>query len=255
MPKKKDGNDLKLETLASWITKSKGTCAMTGAGASVESGIPDFRGKGGLWSRYDPEEYATIFSFQDDPKKVWKMLAELIETVEGAKPNAGHIALAELEAMGMLSGIITQNVDSLHQKAGSKKVLEFHGHCRALKCQECNRRYDDTHLYKSALPPKCTCGGVLRPDIVFFDEQITGSVLLESKELSASSEIMLVIGTSAQVMPAASNPYLTKASGGKIVEINTEETPLTADADMTIIGKSGEVLPKLLSILKKRVEI
>jgi len=254
MPKK-TGNDLKLETLASWITKSKSTCAMTGAGASVESGIPDFRGKGGLWSRYDPEEYATIFSFQDDPAKVWKMLAELIETVEGAKPNPGHIALAELESMGMLSGIITQNVDSLHQKAGSKKVIEFHGHCRSLKCDECNKRYTDTHLYKKQFPPKCSCGGVLRPEVIMFDEQIHGSVLLESKELSSSSELMLVIGTSAQVMPAALNPYLTKASGGKIVEINTEETPLTCDADMTIIGKSGEIMPKLLSIIKNRVEL
>jgi NAD-dependent deacetylase len=252
---KKTGNDLKLETLASWITKSKMTSAMTGAGASVESGIPDFRGKGGLWSRYDPEEYATIFAFMEDPKKVWKMLAELIETVEGAKPNPGHTALAELEKMGMLSGIITQNVDSLHQKAGSKKVLEFHGHCRELRCQECNKRYSDIHLYKKQFPPKCSCGGVLRPDVVMFDEQIPGHVRLESQELSSSSELMLVIGTSAQVMPAASNPYLTKASGGKIVEINTEETALTADADLTILGKSGEILPKLLSIIKKRVEI
>lgn len=255
MPKLDAETEEKVRKAAEWIIGSKQTSVMTGAGASVESGIPDFRSKNGLWSRYDPEEYATIFSFIEDPEKVWRMLAELIETVEGASPNPGHKALAELESMGMLAGIITQNVDSLHQKAGSKKVLEFHGHCRALKCQDCNKRYNDVHMYKKHRPPLCQCGGPLRPDIVFFDEQIPGDVIRESKELAAGSELMMVIGTSAVVVPAAFMPYQTKASGGKIVEINTEETQLTQDADLSIIGMSGVILPRIVKVVQERVDI
>jgi NAD-dependent deacetylase len=244
----------KVQKLAQWIVDSKGAAAMTGAGASVESGIPDFRGKNGLWSRYDPEEYATIFSFIEDPAKVWNMLAELIETIEGAEPNPGHKALAALESMGLLEGVITQNVDSLHQKAGSTRVLEFHGHCRSLRCQDCNKHYDDVHLYRTEHPPRCKCGGPLRPDIVFFDEQIPGAVIRESKELASDSDLMLVIGTSAVVVPAAYMPYQTKANGGRIVEINTEATALTQDADLSIFGKSGELLPMVLKAIKDLVE-
>lgn len=254
MPKLDAETEEKVRKAAEWIIGSKQTSVMTGAGASVESGIPDFRSKNGLWSRYDPEEYATIFSFIEDPAKVWNMLAELIETIEGAEPNPGHKALAALESMGMLEGVITQNVDSLHQKAGSTRVLEFHGHCRSLRCQECNKHYDDVHLYKKEHPPWCKCGGPLRPDIVFFDEQIPGSVIRESKELASGSDLMLVIGTSAVVVPAAYMPYQTKAGGGRIVEINTEETALTHDADLSIFGKSGELLPMVLKAIKDAVE-
>ena len=255
MPKLDAETEKKINVLAGWITAAKQVSALTGAGASVESGIPDFRGKNGLWSRYDPEEYATIFSFMDDPAKVWKMLAELVELCEQAEPNPGHVALAQLESMGMLAGIITQNVDSLHQRAGSKRVIEFHGNCRSLKCQDCFRKYDDVHLYKKDWPPKCECGGFLRPDVVLFDEQIPVNALRDSKDLAMGSELMLVIGTSAIVMPACSMPYLTKSNDGKIVEINTEATAMSGEADMSIFGRSGAILPRLLEVLKARVDI
>jgi len=255
LPKLSKDNEKKLDELAGLLTRSKGTAAMTGAGASVESGIPDFRGKGGLWSRYDPEEYATIFAFQEDPKKVWKMLAELIVTVEAADPNPGHIALAQLESMGMLEGIITQNVDGLHQRAGSKNVFEYHGNCRSLKCDKCFKRYTDVHMYKKQSPPLCSCGAPLRPDVVLFDEQIPGAVQREAKELASRCELMLVIGTSAVVVPAAYLPYMTKANNGKLIEINTEGTALTQDADISIFGESGTILPALLKIIKSRVDI
>jgi NAD-dependent deacetylase len=231
------------------IKNSKFTSALTGAGISVESGIAPFRGKGGLWEKYDPEEYASIDSFLADPEKVWVMLEELIDLVITAKPNLSHVALAELEEMGLLKSIITQNVDGLHQTAGSKKVIEFHGNNESLRCQDCGKKYPIDE-YKRQMPPKCSCGGLLRPDVVLFHEPIPPMVLIDAQEIARQSDVMLVIGTSAVVAPASNMPVITKFSGGSIIEVNIEPTPFTNIADISLFGQSGEILPKLVQNIK-----
>ncbi len=154
------------------LQKSRNGVALTGAGVSTESGIPDFRGRDGLWSRYDPIEYGTLGAFMANPEKVWRMLAGLLAAVD-AKPNKGHKALATLEQQGLLSGVITQNIDSLHQKGGSKNVIEFHGSLETFSCLSCGAGYKLAFVHESSLPPHCaSCNAILKPDIVFFDELI-----------------------------------------------------------------------------------
>lgn len=238
------------------IVRGKKVVALTGAGISVESGIPSFRGKSdGLWNRYDPEEYADISSFHRNPAKVWKMLRELQFMIRGARPNAGHLGLAKLEEMGYLRVIITQNVDGLHQEAGNKEVVEFHGNNRWLVCLDCQRRYPSHSISLETLPPRCQCQGVLKPDAVFFGEPIPLEALYRAREESFSCKVMLVIGTSAQVYPAADMPFLAKRSGAKVIEINPEETPLTGSvSDYFIEGSAGEVMPLLIEEIEKRRE-
>jgi NAD-dependent deacetylase len=208
---------------AKLLRQSRKTVALTGAGVSTESGIPDFRGKNGLWSRYDPFEYGTLGAFLNNPKKIWQMLAELLEVVD-AEPNAGHKGFARLEEMGLLAGIITQNIDSLHHKGGSRNIVEFHGSFENLTCLECGRNYLLQYVRESALPPHCkSCDNFLKPDIVFFDEIIPESVLHESQKLLAGTELLLVAGTSCQVQPAARIPHHVHNSGGRIIEINLVE--------------------------------
>jgi NAD-dependent deacetylase len=240
-------------TVADWMIEAKVVSALTGAGISVESGIPPFRGKTGLWSKYDPDEYASVYHFIEDPAKVWNMLTELIDMVENADPNPAHYAFAELEELGVLEGIITQNVDSLHQRAGSKNVIEFHGHNRDMRCQTCGKTYDVNKRHEE-MPPRCECGGYLRPNAVLFDEQIPMDAMIKSRDLAGHSDVMLVAGTSAIVAPASYMPHLTKANGGKIVEINPEVTQLTHDADLSIFESSGKALPALVEAVKSKMK-
>ncbi|MBI2877204.1 MAG: NAD-dependent deacylase [Candidatus Tectomicrobia bacterium] len=230
------------------IIRKKRVVALTGAGISVESGIPSFRGHtNGLWTRYDPEDYADISAFHRNPAKVWTMLRELQDVIQGARPNAGHLGLAQLEEMGYLRAIITQNIDGLHQEAGSKEVIEFHGNNRWLVCLNCHRRYPHHTVSLETLPPKCTCQGVLKPDAVFFGEPIPLEALYRAREESFSCKVMLVIGTSAIVYPAAEMPHLAKRRGGTIIEINPEETPLTRSvSDYFLEGNAGEIIPGLV---------
>jgi len=240
-------------TVADWIMEAKTVSALTGAGISVESGIPDFRSKGGLWSKYDPAEYASIYNFIEDPAEVWNMLHELIDTVEGADPNPAHLALVELESMGKLDGIITQNVDSLHQRAGSKMVIEFHGHNRDMRCQTCGKIYDIKKRHEET-PARCECGGYLRPNAVLFDEQIPTEAMTSARDLASRTDVMLVIGTSAVVAPASYMPYLAKANGGKIVQVDLEVTQLTDDVDLSLFGKAGTVVPALVKAIKEKMK-
>ncbi|MGC9554302.1 MAG: SIR2 family NAD-dependent protein deacylase [Thermoplasmatota archaeon] len=228
--------------------------AFTGAGISTESGIPDFRSRDGLWSRYDIYEYGHIDSFRRDPAKVWNMLREMLSLLE-ARPNPAHHALAELEDMGLLEAVVTQNVDSLHQAAGSRRVVEFHGNFGRLMCTGCGRRFDVREVDITAAPPCCPCGGVLKPDGVFFGEPIPSEAYRDAVSLAASCDVMLVIGTSAAVAPASQLPYLVKERGsrrqGTVIEINRQPTPLTDSvADYTIQGKAGEVLPRIVEEIK-----
>jgi NAD-dependent deacetylase len=233
------------------IIKAKKVVALTGAGMSVESGIAPFRGKGGIWEKYDPVEYAYIDVLRTDPGKTWILLSEMQKEILKAKPNPSHLSLAELERLGFLSSIITQNVDGLHHEAGNKNVIEFHGNHRQAYCMECGKQIKSEEISLETLPPRCDCGGVLRPDVVFFGEAIPPEALTKSNQETRSCNVMLVIGTSAEVHPAASLPDIAKSSGATIIEINIEETGFTGyTSDYFIKGKAGEILPKIVNKVK-----
>ena len=226
--------------------------ALTGAGISVPSGIADFRSPGGIWERYDPAEYATIDAFLRDPEKVWVFLRELDEIVRGARPNPAHEALVRLESLGVLDGIITQNVDSLHQAAGSKRVVEFHGGHSRLMCPRCQaRRVPEPDM---EIPPLCDCGQVMKPDVVFFGEPIPPKALLEASLLARGSNSLIVAGTSATVAPASLIPHEAAAGGAFVLEVNLEPTVLTGSVtDLFLQGPVEEILPELAREVEARL--
>lgn len=234
------------------LMASKRAVALTGAGISVESGIPPFRGRGGIWERVDPMEFGHIDTFERDPGKVWRVLIrELKDIIDGALPNDGHKGLARLEAMGLLTAIITQNVDGLHQMAGNTDVLEFHGNCAWQRCMDCGEKIETREVDTSKLPPLCPCGGVFRPDWIFFGEAIPPMALQRSQQLARRCDLMLVVGTSAVVQPAAYMPVIARNAGALIIEINPERTPLTGStSDYLIKGGAGEVMNALISELE-----
>jgi NAD-dependent deacetylase len=247
-------DDRLIKRAAKDILSSKKTIAFTGAGISVESGIPDFRSAQGLWQKYDPEEYATIYAFHSNPDKVWLMLKDMFSLVVVAKPNPAHIGLAELERMGLLSYVITQNVDGLHQAAGNKNVIEFHGSHRTLSCLKCFTKVDGTSLKMEDLPPRCPhCSSLLKPDVVFFGEPIPWQAQIISFKESKSCSAVLVIGTSAIVYPAASIPITAKERGATVIEINLEPTPFTNQiSDYLICGSAGEIISAIVEEVKRR---
>jgi NAD-dependent deacetylase len=244
--------DEQLKKAAEIIKKSYHLIALTGAGISVESGIPDFRGKGGLWEKYDPAIYASIDSFMLKPGMVWKMFYDMIDLTSNAKPNPAHIALAELERMKILKAVITQNVDNLHQAGGSRNVIEFHGNANSVVCLSCEKKYPVTEFDLKGDPPACgACGSILKPDVVFFGEVIPQNALMESQMLASSSDAILVIGTSAVVYPASSIPFTAKQNGAKVIEMNIERTGLSGSiTDVFIEGMAGTTLPRLLDYVK-----
>jgi len=227
--------------------------ALTGAGISIESGIPPFRGKGGLWERFDPMEFAHIDALMRDPAKVWKVLVrEMKEIVDCAKPNDGHKGLAKLEAQDKLNTIITQNIDGLHQAAGNTDVIEYHGTFVWQRCMDCSKKYETRKVDTSEIPPRCECGGILRPDAVFFGETIPAEAMWRSRQAATDCDLMLVVGTSAVVQPAAMIPVIAKDNGAKIVEINPERTPLTDEiSDYLIMGEAGEVMNRIVAAMDK----
>jgi NAD-dependent deacetylase len=227
---------------------SRHAVALTGAGISVESGIPDFRSEKGLWSKYDPMEFGSIQSFRAHPARVWKMLIEMDELLVKAEPNAAHLALADLEKRGILKAVITQNVDSLHQKAGNLKTIEFHGNNRTLSCIRCGAQFPRTSVSFVTLPPSCSCGGALRPDFVFFGESIHPGVQQEATLEAQQCDLMLIIGTSATVAPASYLPYEAKERGAFILEINPTKTELSYRmTDLHIQESAGKALTAVLA--------
>ena len=199
--------------------------ALTGAGISVESGIPPFRGPGGLWERYDPDEYGHIDTFRKDPGRSWEMLMEIIEGSLSAKPNEAHLSLSRLEGRGIIGPVITQNIDGLHQAGGSRDVLELHGNARAVTCAGCGRKEELRDL--SSFSPRCGCGGWKRPNIVFFGEPLPERVLARALVNAEMAGAIIVVGTSGIVHPAAMIPEIVKRNGGKVVEINPFSTIYT----------------------------
>jgi NAD-dependent deacetylase len=245
--------DSQIKSAAHDLAAAGRVIALTGAGISVESGIPPFRGKGGLWEKIDPMEYAHIDAFMKDPAKVWRVLIrEMKDVVDKARPNSAHQGLARLETLGVLTTIITQNVDGLHQMAGNTDVIEFHGNFAWQRCMQCDRRLETRGIDLTVMPPRCRCGGILRPECIFFGEMISPDLLNRSRQAASSCDVMLVVGTSATVQPAAYMPVIAKRCGARIIEINSERTPLTRDvSDSLILGKAGDVIGRLLAEIVK----
>ena len=260
-----------ISKVAQLIIKSKHAIGLTGAGMSTESGIPDFRGPNGIWTKNPDAErkaYQSYAKFQQNPKEYWKDRmagASLLGDLTNALPNPGHFALAELEKMAILKCIVTQNIDNLHQKAGSKRVLDYHGNISLLRCFSCDSRFDprefelDRLLAEDRLPPLCRkCNGVLKSDVVHFNEAIPADVAQESQAEVGKCDLMLICGTSAVVHPFAMLPRMAKQYQSKqktiIIEINADRTPLTEEgiSDYLIRGKTGTILPKIVEEVKKR---
>jgi NAD-dependent deacetylase len=242
-----------IKNTAAALKNARNVVALTGAGISVESGIPPFRGKGGVWEKIDPMEFAHIDNFIQNPKKVWDVLIKgMKDVLDRAVPSAGHKGLAKLEQLGVLTTVITQNVDGLHQAAGNTDVIEFHGNFAWQRCMDCGDRVATGRVDMAVLPPRCRCGGIYRPDCVFFGEPIPTQALVRSQQVASTCPIMLVVGTSAIVHPAASMPLVAKQNGARIIEINPETTPLTANvADDLIQGEAGEVMQAILGALER----
>lgn len=238
--------------IADIIRERKYIVAFTGAGISVDAGIPAFRGGQGLWEKYDPMEYAEIRAFTSKPDKVWVMLREMAGVVFASKPSPAHLALGRLEKMGYLKAVITQNVDGLHQIAGNSNVIEYHGNHRWLVCTTCRKRIPFTPAAAQEEPyPRCErCNKALKPDVVFFGEGIPVAEMARANEEADRCGVMLIIGTSGVVYPAAEIPYAAKTKGATIVEINVESTPFTSSiTDHFLKGTASDVLPEILKHL------
>lgn len=222
-------NKTVFETAYQLIEKSRYLVAITGAGISVESGIPVFRSPNGLWSRYDPEIYAGIRGFQADPERSWRFFLTLFEILIGSRPNPAHVSLAEMEKIGKLKHTITQNIDGLHHAAGQQKVIEIHGNMRNLVCMRCKRKWNSKGMLFDTedLPPVCECSGVLKPDAVLFGEPIPPERYFSALEQIRSADVVMLVGTSGLVHPVSEFPEIAIRHGARIIEINPQKTVLT----------------------------
>ncbi len=222
--------------------------ALTGAGMSAESGVPTFRGEEGLWKKFKPEELATFDAFMRNPELVWEWYLHRKRVIADIKPNDGHRALAEMEKIFPRMTVITQNIDNLHRRAGSANVIELHGNIERNYCISCGTFADNAEVLAAKGLPRCrSCNGLLRPDVVWFGEELPAIEWNAALKVVRRADVCLVIGTSAIVYPAASLPYAAMEAGAYIVEVNTERTELTSRADEVFSGKAGEILPRLLA--------
>ena len=223
----------------------------TGAGISSESGIPTFRGKEGLWNKFRPEELASFEAFIRNPEIVWEWYNYRRKIIHEAKPNAAHLTIAEMQNQFKDVTVVTQNVDNLHRRAGSKKIFELHGNIERNFCIDC-KKFHNEELDFSTGVPKCECGGLIRPDVVWFGEYLPEDQFLGGEKAAIKSDIFFVIGTSALVYPAAGLVYTAKASGATIVEVNIEETGISSSVDYSYFGKAGEILPRIFEDFKSQ---
>jgi len=238
-----------LEQVAALLGTARLAIAFTGAGISVESGIPHFRGEGGLWTKFDPYKVAHIDTFRRDPAQYWTYSLE--HRRADAEPNPAHRALVDLERRGHLRAVITQNTDGLHQKAGSGQVIELHGSSRSVVCLDCEARFaraDIDRLNREHCPPSCpSCGGqFLKPTVVLFGEALPEAALREAQALARAADVVLIVGSSLQVYPAAGIPRLARQHGAQLCIINAEPTPVDEVATVVVHGKAGEVLPEIV---------
>jgi NAD-dependent deacetylase len=232
---------------AEHLRQAKAVAVLTGAGVSVESGVPTFRGAGGLWRQFRAEDLATPEAFARDPKLVWEWYDWRRQKIAACRPNPAHRALAELEARGGDFLLITQNIDDLHRQAGSRALVELHGNIWRVRCVREGSVAELADVPLAEIPPRCACGALLRPDIVWFGENLPAQALDRAVRATERCNVFLVVGTSALVQPAASLPLAAKQHGAALIEVNPEPTPISHLADVSLQGKAGEVLPALLA--------
>jgi NAD-dependent deacetylase len=238
------------EKLAELIRRNQPCVVLTGAGVSTESGIPDFRSATGIWAEYDPMEVASIWAFEADPEKVWEFYARRLGVLLEAQPNPAHLALAELERRGLVSAVVTQNIDTLHERAGSVEVVEVHGSIRTSSCRACGLRVPLAEVVERLPVPACAaCGAVLKPDVVMFGELMPERELDRALALARAAALLLVVGSSLEVHPVAALPEETLAAGGKLAIVNRGPTPYDADAAVRLDGSAGEVLEAVVAAL------
>lgn len=233
------------ELVTNKIHQAEKIVFVTGAGISQESGIPTFRGKDGLWRKYDAMKLATIDAFYEDPKLVWEWYEERRKNIMEAKPNAGHLTIAELEKFKPVH-VLTQNIYGLHQRAGSTHVHELHGSIITIKCTVCDFKDTITSGF-STLPPLCKCKNILRPDVVWFGEPLPQDVWHTAIQQASSCDVMIVVGTSLAVSPANLLPVYAKQNGATLIEVNLEKTLMSADMDLSIRSSAANALPKILA--------
>jgi NAD-dependent deacetylase len=230
------------------LSQARRVAVLTGAGVSAESGVPTFRGADGLWRTHRAEDLATPEAFARDPWLVWEWYDWRRGLIAQCRPNPAHAAIAGLERTASDVLLITQNVDGLHRAAGSRRLVELHGSLWRVRCVSEGVVTENLAVPLRPLPPRCSCGALLRPDVVWFGEPLRAAAIRRASEAAASCDLMLVVGTSALVQPAASLPMIAKAHGAYVVEVNPEPTPLTSLADESHHGKAGEILPDLLAV-------
>lgn len=231
-----------------YINKGDYVTVFTGAGISVESGIPAFRGENGLWTRYDPTEYASIEAFMKNPSKIWEMLFSLKDTYVNAKPNYAHKTLALLEKNNVINSVITQNVDGLHQKAGSKNVIELHGNFNRVRCLICGYTMD-INISKLNEPPRCPFDAfIMKPDVIFFGEPLPRENWVKAMQEAYKADIFLMIGTSGVVYPAAMLPQIAHDNGSTVIEVNPEKTPLSSISNLTFRERAGVFFKRIYEI-------
>ncbi len=229
---------------------------LTGAGISTRSGIPDFRSpESGLWERYNPAEVASIYGFRHDPSRFYDWIRPLARTILDAQPNAAHMALAHMEAMGKLKAVITQNIDMLHTRAGSQVVYELHGHLREVTCIHCFAVYPaqpiiNKFLESNEIPTCPACGHVLKPNAILYGEQLPAQALIPAQRAARQCDLMLVAGSSLEVYPAAELPVIARQNGASLIFVNLSETPLDSLADIIIHEDVADVLPQMVSVLE-----
>ena len=245
---------MSVDRAAALLGVARSAVALTGAGVSAESGIPTFRGVGGLWTKYDPVKVSSIDTFLANPNGYWEVARERGGIALAARPNPGHVALAALESLGRLLAVITQNTDGLHQAAGSRRVVELHGSGRTVECLECGAREPRSDVQARLdveMPPRCRkCGGaLLKPTVVFFGEAMPPAAVGEAYDLAGSADVMLVVGSSLVVYPAADVPLAAVRAGARLIVVNAEPTPFDRLAEVVVHGRSGEVLPQIVQLI------
>jgi NAD-dependent deacetylase len=238
------------EQLAELIRTHQPCVALTGAGVSTESGVPDFRSATGIWAEYDPMEVASIDAFHREPARVWEFYGRRLDVLADARPNAGHLALAELERLGLLQAVITQNIDRLHTAAGTRELVEVHGTIAQARCLACNTVVPREDVRAHLPVPHCPqCGAVLKPDVVMFGELLPAAAIERAIALARAAGLLLVVGSSLEVWPVAGLPDETIAGGGKVAIVNREPTPYDDVATLVVRASAGETLAACLEIL------
>jgi NAD-dependent deacetylase len=236
------------------LKKSSSLVFFTGAGISAESGIPTFRGKDGIWNKLKPEELANFDAFMRNPEMVWEWYNHRKKVIHNSQPNAGHLTIAEMQNYFKNVTVVTQNIDNLHRRAGSKNIYELHGNIERNFCVNCKTFYNEELDFTNGVP-KCECGGLVRPDVVWFGEFLPEDQFASGGKAAMNSDIFFIVGTSAVVYPAAGLVHTAKQSGSILVEVNVESTDISSYVDYSFVGEAGKVLPKILEEYKSSISV